>query len=180
VPYDKDGKFYSTDIRDDDEERLLERAANAYKYGKIGLRLGKLAPHPAIGVAAGTLGAIGGFILGDQETIFPIDMIAIPAYQAYLLNGSPAFTIYIKEGEVLTQVQPTDAMVTEEIMENDPVSEPKKRKPSKWNRYTAKKSNQIKFKTGKKKGLLNLKAMSTAYHKANGTKKPRKKKGGKK
>lgn len=183
MPYDKDGNFYTTDPRDDDAERLMERAANAYKYGKAGLRLGKLAPHPAIGVAAGTLGAIGGFILGDQETVFPIDMIAIPAYQAYLLNGSPAFTIYIKEGEVLTQVQPTDAMqanATVSGVDPVPIETKPKRKPTKWNRYCAKKANQIKFKSGAKKGLLNLKAMSTAYHKANGTKRPRKKKGGKK
>ena len=42
----------------------------------------------------------------------------------------------------------------------------KKRKRSKWNIYTSKKKNQIRFKSGKNKGLLNLKAMGKAYRKA--------------
>tara|TARA_R100001163_G_C5062278_1_gene199322 strand:+ start:2020 stop:2538 length:519 start_codon:yes stop_codon:yes gene_type:complete len=166
VPYDEDGKFYTTRIEDDDAERLIERSLNAYKYGRAGQRLGSLA-GPVGGVVGGTLGGIGGFILGDQETVFPVDMIAIPAYQAYLLNGQPSFVIYIKEGEVLTQVQPTDAMVTEAVLEEAPAPMPKKRAPSKWNKYCAKKSNQIKFKSGKKKGLLNLKAMGVQYRKSN-------------
>ena len=173
MPYDKDGKFYTTRIEDDDAERIIERSMNAHKYGTAGMRVGQLA-GPVGGVLGGTLGAIGGFILGDQETVFPIDMIAIPAYQGYLLNGQPSFTIYIKEGEVLTQVQPTDAMVAAEIVEDPPASmKAKKRKPSAWNRYTKQKKNQIKFKSGKKKGLLNLKAMGREYRKKN-------KKGGKK
>ncbi|GAI84595.1 unnamed protein product, partial [marine sediment metagenome] len=46
---------------------------------------------------------------------------------AYLLSGTPAFQIYIKEGEVLTQVMPTDAMVATEAVSG--VAEiPKKRK----------------------------------------------------
>ncbi len=74
---------------------------------------------------------------------------------------------------MLTQVQPTDAMVAEAIVEDAPAPMAKKRKPSAWNRYCAKKSNQIKFKSGKKKGLLNLKAMGVQYRKGN--KKPTKK-----
>jgi hypothetical protein len=174
LPYDKDGKFYTTRIEDDDAERLVERAMNAHKYGTAGMRVGQLA-GPVGGVLGGTLGAIGGFILGDQETVFPRDMIAIPAYQAYLLNGTPAFQIYIKEGEVLTQVIPTDAMEAStavDVQADTPTAKPK-RKPSKWNKYCGKKSNQIRFKSGKKKGLLNLKAMGVQYRKMN-------KKGGRK
>ena len=37
------------------------------------------------------------------------------------------------------------------------------RKLSDWNKYVAKKANQIKFKSGPKKGLLNLKAMSKKF-----------------
>lgn len=182
MPRTADGEFYTTRIEDDDADRIGERLVNSARGIRIGARIGALAGPPGQIVGA-TLGGISGFILGDQTTVFPVDMIAIPAYQAYMLNGQPSFTIYIKEGEVLTQVQPTDAMQANAVMSGEPMpmlnDQKKKRKPSKWNRYTAKTSNQIKFKTGKKKGLLNLKAMSTAYHKANGTKKPRKK-GGKK
>lgn len=178
MPYDKDGKFYTTRIEDDDAERLIERAANAYKYGKAGQRVGSLA-GPVGSVMGATLGSIGGFILGDQETVFPIDMIAIPAYQAYLLNGQPSFTIYIKEGEVLTQVQSTDAMQANALLGKEDTPVPivkKKRKLSAWNKYCARESNQIKYKSGKKKGLLNLKAMGVQYRKGNKkTKKGRKK-----
>ena len=43
-------------------------------------------------------------------------------------------------------------------------SKPKKaRKRSSWQVYISKKSNQIKWKTGSKKGLLNMKKMAAAY-----------------
>ena len=132
-----------------DEEELAERLTSGARGAMVGAKIGSLVPLGGTAVGA-TLGGIAGFILGDQETIFPIDMIAIPAYQAYLLQGTPAFQIYIKEGEVLTQVIPTDAMEAEDVIDNAPTDLPKKRKPSAWNRYCAKKSNQIKFKSGKK------------------------------
>ncbi len=159
-----------------DEEELAERLTSGARGAMVGAKIGSLVPLGGTAVGA-TLGGIAGFILGDQETIFPIDMIAIPAYQAYLLQGTPAFQIYIKEGEVLTQVIPTDVMEAEAVIDNAPTDLPKKRKPSAWNRYCAKKSNQIKFKSGKKKGLLNLKAMGVQYRKGNKTKAKKKKRG---
>lgn len=39
----------------------------------------------------------------------------------------------------------------------------KKRAKSAWQKYIAKKSNQIKFKRGPRKGQLDLKRMSAAY-----------------
>jgi len=172
VPTDSQGRYYSRRIDLSDREETAERLGSAARGAMVGAKVGSLVPLGGTAVGA-TLGAISGFILGDQETVFPIDMIAIPAYQAYLLSGTPSFQIYIKEGEVLTQVQPTDAMVSEAVIEEAPAPMPKKRAPSKWNKYCAKKSNQIKFKSGKKKGLLNLKAMGVQYRKSN-------KKGGKK
>ncbi len=47
------------------------------------------------------VGAVTGLIIGDDTTVFPIDMVAIPAYQAYLINGNAAFSVYIKAGETL-------------------------------------------------------------------------------
>ena len=116
------------------------------------------------------VGAVTGLIIGDDTTVFPIDMVAIPAYQAYLINGTPAFTVYIKAGETLV---PTGGNVLDmsENMDIEPAAEmskPKtKRKRSKWNIYTSKKKNQIRFKSGKKKGLLNLKAMGREYRRGN-------------
>jgi hypothetical protein len=178
VPTDLQGRYYTRRIDLSDEEELAERLTSGARGAMVGAKVGSLVPLGGTAVGA-TLGGIAGFILGDQETVFPVDMIAIPAYQAYLIQGTPAFQIYIKEGEVLTQVIPTDAMEATAVVESVPVTDPKKRSPSKWNRYCAKKSNQIKFKSGKKKGLLNLKAMGVQYRKGNKTK-GKKKKGGRK
>jgi hypothetical protein len=41
-----------------------------------------------------------------------------------------------------------------------------KRAKSAWQKYIAKKSNQIKFKRGPRKGQLDLKRMSAAYKKS--------------
>lgn len=143
-----------------------EAAASKVKTATALASLGGAIAGP-IGAGAGV---VTGLIIGDREIVFPIDMIAIPAYQAYMINGAPSFQIFIKEGEVLNQVQLTDAQEAEATVESivgrDTMSQPKKRKRSKWNVYTSKKKNQIRFKSGKNKGLLNLKAMGKAYRKA--------------
>lgn len=144
---------------------------------KSAVALGALGGRIAGPYGAG-VGALVGLIIGDDKTVFPIDMIAIPAYQYNIVQGTPSFSVYIKAGETLV---PTGGNVLdmEENMDIEAVSEmsepKKKRKRSKWNIYAGKKANQIKFKSGKKKGLLNLKAMGAAYRKANGIKKGRKK-----
>jgi len=142
-----------------DPQEVAERTAKARAGAKVGAKIGGLLPHPAGRVVGATLGGISGFILGDQETVFPIDMIAIPAYQAYMLNGTPSFQIFIKEGEVLTQVQQTDAQEALEVLVEAPQPK-KKQRLSKWNRYVKNKKNHIKFKSGPKKGKLNLERMA--------------------
>ncbi len=47
----------------------------------------------------------------------------------------------------------------------------KKRAKSAWQKYISKKSNQIKFKRGPRKGQLDLKRMSAAYKRAQKSKK---------
>ena len=134
---------------------------------KSAVALGSLGGAIGGPIGAG-VGAVTGLIIGDDTTVFPIDMVAIPAYQAYLINGNAAFTVYIKAGETLV---PTGGNVLDmsenmDIEAAAEMSEPKKkRKRSKWNIYTSKKKNQIRFKSGKNKGLLNLKAMGRAYRK---------------
>ena len=145
------------------ESKLKTATGLAGLGGAIGSAFG-----PVGGAIGAGLGGVTGLIIGDDTTVFPIDMVAIPAYQAYLINGSPAFSVYIKAGETLV---PTGGNVLDmsENMDIEAVaemSEPKKkRKRSKWNIYTSKKKNQIRFKSGKNKGLLNLKAMGKAYRK---------------
>ena len=134
---------------------------------KTATALGALGGSIAGPIGAG-VGAISGLIIGDDKTVFPIDMVAIPAYQAYLINGTPGLTVYIKAGETLVPtggnvLDMQENMNTEVVIES--IEPKKKRKRSKWNTYTSKKKNQIRFKSGKKKGLLNLKAMAKAYRK---------------
>ena len=140
MPYDEEGRFYTTRIEDDlagDDAlgRMIDRTVNATKeskkWGKLASKGGSvLGPFGSMvgGVVGGALGGISGFILGDQETVFPIDMIAIPAYQAYLLSGTPAFQIFIKEGEVLTQVQLTDAQESAVIVATESTTKRKRAK----------------------------------------------------
>ena len=44
---------------------------------------------PVGSVVGGITGGVAGLIIGDQTTVFPMDMIAIPAFQAYLIQGTP-------------------------------------------------------------------------------------------
>ncbi len=110
------------------------------------------------------VGAVTGLIIGDDKTVFPIDMIAIPAFQAHLIQGQPSFQIYIKAGETLVPTGGNVLDMQENMdIETAPMTEkPKKRKLSAWNRYVKKKSNQIRFKSGKNKGKLDLKKMAKA------------------
>jgi len=163
LPRRNDGTYYTTDPleevkgalsgNEDDEKRVKERLLNARKYAGVGGRLGSVVPLGGT-IVGSTLGAIGGFILGDQETVFPVDMIAIPAYQAYLIQGTPAFQIFIKEGEVLTQVQPTDAMVSESIVESGVQTKTKKKRKrstyhTKYGKAFKELESKYKLKSGK-------------------------------
>ncbi len=148
---------------------------------KTAVALGGLGGSIAGPIGAG-VGAITGLIIGDENFVFPLDMVAIPAFQAYMITDTPAATIYIKAGETLMATGGNVDDVTQGQIEAELLAsteridaKKKKRKRSKWNIYAGKKANQIKFKSGKKKGLLNLKAMGAAYRKANGIKKGRKK-----
>lgn len=145
-----------------------EIVSNPYAQAGIGAIEGA-----ALGSALGPLGAAGGavaggllgFVLADGERIVPVDMIAIPAYQyAAMLEGrEPTFQLYIKEGECIKPVLPTDAQVAGQMVLQDYTDEPlmpkPKRKLSAWQRYVKQKKNHIKFKNGK----LNLKAMARKF-----------------
>jgi hypothetical protein len=109
-------------------------------------------------------------VLADGERIVPVDMIAIPAYQySMVLQGKePTFQIYIKEGELIAPVLPTDMMMSQAVVDtvsgNDLAVKPK-RKLNGWQKYIKNKKNHVKYKSGKNKGKLNLKAMSKAFKK---------------
>lgn len=68
------------------------------------------------------VGALTGLIIGDSQTVFPLDMVAIPAYQAYMITGSPSLQIYIRAGETLV---PTGGNVedVEEAMQSEIIAD---------------------------------------------------------
>ncbi|GAJ24369.1 unnamed protein product, partial [marine sediment metagenome] len=129
----------------------------------------------ALGVSIGAgVGALTGLIIGDTKTVFPIDMIAIPAFQSYLISGNPSFSVYIKAGETLVPTGGNVLDMTEnmDIKDAAMTEKPKrKRTQSKWNKYVKNKKNHIIYKSGKFKGRLNLKAMAKAGGFGSGSKK---------
>ena len=130
-----------------------------------GAALGGAVGGPLGAVAGGAVGGLVGFVLADGERITPIDMIAIPAYQySGMLQGrEPTFQIFIKEGEMIAPIQPTDFMESRAIANDVKLASSRpKRKLSKWQRYIQVNKNKIFYKSGKNKGKLNLKAMSKA------------------
>jgi len=134
-----------------------------------------------VGSAIGPVGTIGGaltgLLIGDQQTVFPMDMVAIPAFQTYLLTDTPSFMIYIKEGEVLNQVIPTDAEVAEEVVNMEPGPQVRTRRKQKMTPYQRKYKaafNRIKGRYKKKDGQWKkggFKAAVKAAHKIAGGKK---------
>lgn len=137
---------------------------NAAEGAVIGGYAGSLAGP--FGAAAGAVvGGTIGWMLADNGTIFPVDMICIPAYQAYMVQGEPAFTIYARAGEMII---PTGGNVQDVQQVVEPQAYAPTKKPMKqsgWHKYMKQKKNQIKYKSGSMKGRLNLKAMAKAYKK---------------
>ncbi|GAI46146.1 unnamed protein product, partial [marine sediment metagenome] len=138
------------------DEILDNRVINAAEGALVGSAVG--GPIGAVG------GGLAGWFLADNNTVLPVDMIAIPAYQASMIQGSPAFQIYMRAGETIMPTGGNVKDVQEAIM---PTSTPTKKRVKKtaWHKYMKNKKNQIKFKSGKMKGRLNLKAMARAFKK---------------
>jgi len=142
---------------------LAEKAVDVVDNPYLSAAEGALIGGAVGGVPGAIAGGLIGFVLADGERITPIDMIAIPAYQysSVLQGREPTFQIFIKEGELIAPVKPTDFMESTQIVESVTQAVKPKRKLSAWNRYVKNKKNQIKFKNGK----LNLKKMAVQFRK---------------
>ena len=120
-------------------EAAESKVKSAVALGALGARIA--------GPVGGGIGAITGLIIGDEKTVFPIDMVAIPAFQASMIEGNPSFMIYIKAGETLV---PTGGNVLDmqENMDIEPltvVERPKGvKKSSAYNKAYSKAFNEIK------------------------------------
>lgn len=75
------------------DEVLDNKFINAAEGALVGSAVG--GPIGAVG------GGIAGWYLADTTTVMPVDMIAIPAYQGYMIQGNPAFEIFIRAGETI-------------------------------------------------------------------------------
>ena len=145
---------------------LAEKAVDVIDNPYLSAAEGALIGGAVGGVPGAIAGGLIGFVLADGERITPVDMIAIPAYQysAMLQGREPTFQIFIKEGELIAPVKPTDFVEAQEIVGAvQQATMAPKRKLNAWQRYLKQKKNHIKYKSGKKKGQLNLKAMSKAF-----------------
>jgi len=125
---------------------------------------------PGIGTAIGLgVGGLTGLIVGDNNMVFPLDMVAIPAYQAYMIQGTPAATVYIKAGETLMATGGNVDDVREGLMEaNAEVAAPKKRrKKNPWIVFNKKFSFRAKKKSESSQDYLRkrTKAARIAYNK---------------
>ncbi|AXH78336.1 MAG: hypothetical protein [Circular genetic element sp.] len=151
---------------------IAEKATDIVDNPLVSAAEGALVGYAVGGPVGAAAGGLIGWVLADGERIVPCDMIAIPAYQyGSMLSGrEPTWQMFIKEGEVVMPVQPTDFMESVEIVDLlDAATSSKPRKKSKWQKYMGQKKNQIKFKSGKRKGQLDLKKMGKAFR--NGRKK---------
>lgn len=101
----------------------LERLADAAERVPPGLK-GK----PKLVRDAAFLGAAGLIMLdplnrlADDRIVLPLDMVCIPAYQAYMIQGSPSLQIYVRAGET---IMPTGGNVkdVEEAMQGNEMLE---------------------------------------------------------
>lgn len=84
------------------KEEALERLLEASEMTPKGLK-GK----PKLVRDAAFLGAAGLIMLdplnrlADERIVLPLDMVCIPAYQAYMIQGSPSLQIYVRAGETI-------------------------------------------------------------------------------
>jgi hypothetical protein len=99
-------------------------------------------------------------LLADQKIVLPLDMVAIPAYQAYMIDGSPSMQIYIRAGETIV---PTGGNVRDVQEALDEVPSPslerlrdtavrKSKTPSAYQRLYKKEFSRLKPQYVKKDG----------------------------
>ena len=141
-------------------EAAKSKVESAVALGGLGAGLG--------GPLGGALGAGIGLIIGDGETVFPLDMVAIPAYQAFMIQGSPSLQIYIRAGETL---MPTGGNVrdVQEVLEKSEQTElagvrpvNRKRKLSAYQRKYKKAFAKVKPKYMNKNGKWKKDGLSAA------------------
>ena len=83
--------------------------------------------------------------LADERIVLPLDMVCIPAYQAYMINGAPSMQIYVRAGETIV---PTGGNVkdVEEAMVDAAIDEEQFKGSSSFTRKRKPTAYQKKYK----------------------------------
>lgn len=138
-----------------------------------GLLASKLALTGAVvaGIPGAAIGGLVGLIVGDEDLVFTIDMVAIPAFQAYMLNGTPSAMVYIKAGETL-KATGGNVEDVQQVLGDKPKTRVKRRKLNAYQRFT--KTFAFRNKRKNENSRLYFAARSKALSRA-----WKKKKGGK-
>jgi len=134
-------------------EAAKSKVETAGALAGLGSAIGAVGGPVGFSIGAG-VGALTGLIIGDTKTVFPIDMIAVPAFELPMIyqGMAPSVQIYIKAGETLV---PTGGNVADmsQNMSVEAVSatdKPKRtRKPTKYNQAYSRAFRDIQssFKT---------------------------------
>ena len=101
------------------KEEAIERLIEARGMVPKGVK-----GRPKMVLDAATIGAAGLIMLdplnrlADERIVLPLDMVCIPAYQAFMIQGSPSLQIYVRAGETII---PTGGNVkdVQEALESD-------------------------------------------------------------
>jgi len=159
------------------ESRAKSKALLATSLGVAGAAAGSPGGPVGAGVG-GALGVLAGLIVGDQDIVFTVDYVAVPAFEYGMLRQgvAPSHTIYIKAGETLVatggNVDDVELGIAEAVAVTEPVKS--KRKASAYNRRYAAAFRKVSGKYRKKNGQWKkggFKAAGKAAHKIAGGKK---------
>ena len=135
-------------------EAAKSKVESAVALGGLGGSIGGALGGPVGAGIGGAIGATTGLIIGDGETVYPLDMVAIPAYQAFMIQGSPSLQVYIRAGETLmpTGGNVEDVQEVLETMAPTKAPSPKKKKSTAYQRKYKKAFAKVKPKYMNKNG----------------------------
>ena len=131
-------------------ERAKAKALLAAAIGASAATAAAPTANPAIIGAAGGAGVLVGLIVGDQQITFPVDYVAVPAFEYSMVRAglAPTHSIYIKAGETLFPTGGNVDDVELGLAEASSMDAPVKRKRSKssqgWNNFVKKEWNAYK------------------------------------
>lgn len=159
-------------------ESAKSKVESAVALGGLGASIG--------GPIGAGVGALTGLIIGDERIVFPLDMIAIPAYQAYMIEGTPSLQIYVRAGETIIPsggnvqdvrmaMESDDAMIEGDLDARGFPNQAKKlKKKTAYQKRYMKAFKEVKSKHMKKNGTWKQdgfkRAVKEAHKKAGGKK----------